>query len=188
MKFNLTKAFESILRWGKSPDEDGPISMVLLRRESRFPTLDQLRSAGERAFAISFSDDKESRHFVVQVVLFTIMKAGPHTLSFLNHKKPYGEGEFPREFGRLFPKASQRQAWAEHTAWTAVDYVKGGVDLDLEYAVLATLCAEMVDASCVGLYVPREQLFVPNDGSLRGELQRMAASRDLGVTPDRPPN
>jgi len=190
MKFNLKKAFESILRWGNSPDEDGdlPVSMVLLRRESRFPTLDQLRSAGERAFGTSFTGDKESRHYVVQVVLFTIMKAGPHTLSFLNYTKPYGEGEFPQEFGRLLPKASQRQAWTEHTAWTAVDYVKGGVDLDLEYAVLATLCAEMVDANCVGLYVPREQPFIPNDGSLLGELQRIAASRHLGVTPDRPPN
>jgi len=190
MKFNLKKAFESILRWRSSPGEDGdlPVSMVLLRRESRFPTLDQLRSAGERAFGTSFAGDKESQHYVVQVVLFTIMRAGNHTLSFLNNKNPYGEGEFPPEFGRLLPKASQRLAWGEHTAWTAVDYVKGGVDLDLEYAVLATLCAEMVDASCVGLYVPREQLVVPNDGSLRDELQRMAASRQLGVTPGRPPN
>jgi hypothetical protein len=78
--------------------------------------------------------------------------------------------------------------WAEHRAWTAVDYVKGGVDLDLEYAVLATLCAEMLDVNCVGLYVPREQSLIPSDGSLRGDLQRMAASRHLGVTPDRAPN
>jgi hypothetical protein len=96
MKFNLRKAFESILRWGNSPDEDGdlPVSMVLLLRESRFPTLDQLRSAGERAFRTSFTGDEESRHYVVQVAVFTIMKAGPHTLSFLNYTKPYGDGSF----------------------------------------------------------------------------------------------
>jgi hypothetical protein len=156
--------------------------MVLLLRESRFPTLDQLRSAGERAFGTSFTGDKESQHYVVQVVLFTIMKAGPHTLSFLNYTKPYGEGDFPQEFGRLLPKASQRQAWAEHTAWTAVDYVKGGADPELEYGVLAKLCAEMLDDNCVGVYVPREQSFIPNDSSLRGELQRISASRHLGVT------
>jgi hypothetical protein len=171
MKFSLKRAFESILRWGEQADQEGdlPVSMVLLLRASRFPTLDQLRSAGERAFGTPFTDDKESRHFVVQVALFTIMKAGRHTLSFLNYTKPYGEGDFPQEFGRLLPKASQRQAWAEHTAWTAVDYVKGGVDLELEYAVLATLCAELLDANCVGLYIPREQNFIPNDGSLMGD-------------------
>jgi hypothetical protein len=82
MKFNLKKAFESILRWGEAPDQDGenPVSMVLLLREPRFSTLDQLRSAAERAFGTSFSGDKESRHYVVQVVLFTIMKLA-HTRS-----------------------------------------------------------------------------------------------------------
>jgi hypothetical protein len=80
------------------------------------------------------------------------------------------------------PKASQRQAWAEHTAWTAVDYVKSGIDVELEYAVLAKLCAEMLDTNCVGLYMPREGSFIPNDGSLLEELRRRAASRHLGVT------
>jgi hypothetical protein len=190
MKFNLKRAFESILRRGEPADKEGalPVSMVLLLREARFPTLDQLRSAGERAFGTPFNDDKESRHFVVQVVLFTIMKADRHTLSFLNYRKPYGEGDFPQEFGKSLPKANQRQAWAEHTAWTAVDYVKGGVDLELEYAVLATVCAEILDPNCSGLYIPREQSFIPNDGSLTGELQRVAMSRPLGVTPDRAPN
>jgi hypothetical protein len=181
MRFKLKGAFESILRWGDAPDKDGdgPVSMVLLLREPNFLTLDQLRLAAERAFDTSFTGDKESRHYVIQVVLFTIAKAGPHSLSFLNYKKPYGDDA--DGFGRLWPKASQRQAWAEHTAWTAVDYVKGGADLELEYAVLAKLCAEILDVNCVGLYIPGKRTFIPNDDYLRGKLQRMAASRLLGV-------
>jgi hypothetical protein len=181
MKLNLKAAFESILRWGESPDKgaDFPVSMVLLLRESKFLTLDQLRSAAERAFGTSFAGDKESRHCVFQAVLFTLMKAGPHTLSFLNYTKPYGDDS--QEFGKAMPTGSQRQAWAEHTAWTAVDYVNGGIDPELEYAVLAKLCAEMFDANCAGLYVPRERMFIPNDGSLLPELQRTAATRRLGV-------
>jgi hypothetical protein len=181
MRFNLKEAFESILRWGHHPDKDGdnPVSMALLLREPKFSTLDQLRLAAERAFGTSFTGDKLSRHYVVQVVLFTIMKAGPHSLSFLNYRKAYDDDS--PSFGSSLPKASQRQAWAEHTAWTAVDYVKGGADLELEYAVLAKLCAEMLDINCVGLYVPGKQAFIPNDDSLRRELQRMAASRPLGV-------
>jgi len=181
MKFNLKKAFESILRWGDSHNEDSdlPVSMVLLLREPKFSRLDQLRSAGERAFGTPFSDEKESRHFVVQVVLFTIMKVGPHSLSFLNQTRPYGDDA--SNFGKSLPQAIQRQAWAEHTAWTAVDYVKGGADRELEYAVLANLCTEMLDANCVGLYVPGKRTFIPNDTWLREYLQSVAASRPFGI-------
>jgi len=181
MRFNLKGAFESILRWGGGPNKRGndPVSMVLLLREPKFSTLDQLRLAGERAFGTSFTGDKESQHFVIQVVLFTIMKAGPHSLSFLNYRKPYGDDSC--ELGKSWPKPSQRRAWADHTAWTAVDYVKGGADLELEYAVLAKLCAEMIDVNCVGLYIPGKRTFIPNDDYLLGKLQRMAASRPLAV-------
>jgi hypothetical protein len=182
MKLNFKNAFEAILRRGETPDKDGalPVSMVLLLREPRFLTLDQLRSAAERAFGTSFAGGKESQHCVIQAVLFTLMKAGPHTLSFLNYTKPYGDDS--PQFGKAMPNANQQQAWAEHAAWTAVDYVKGGVDLELEYAVLAKLCAEVSDANCTGLYVPRERMFIPNDGSLEVELQRVAGARPLGVT------
>jgi|SRR5580658_1573686 hypothetical protein len=181
MRFNLKGAFESILRWGGKADKDGdgPVSMVLLLREPKFSTLDQLRLTAEKAFGASFTGEKESRHYVIQVVLFTIVKAGPHSLSFLNYRKPYGDDSY--DIGRSWRKPSQRQAWADHTAWTAVDYVKGGADLELEYAVLAKLCAEMLDVNCVGLYIPGKRTFIPNDDYLRGKLQRMAASRPLGV-------
>lgn len=181
MKFTLKSAFQSILRWGELAHQKGdPVSMVLLLRESRFPTLDQLRSTGERAFGTPFTGDKGSQHYVVQVALLTIMKAGPHTLSFLNQTRLYGDD--PQEFENAWPSASQREAWAKHTAWMAVDYVKGGVDLKLEYAVLAKLCAEMLDANCVGVYVPGQRTFITNEGSIREELQRMTGSRQLGIT------
>jgi hypothetical protein len=188
VRFNLKGAFESILRWGEAPDKHGNdhVSMVLLLPEPTFSTLDQLRSAAERAFGTSFTGDKESRHYVIQVVLFTVMKAGPHSLSFMNYAKPYGDDS--PNFGRSLPKASQRQAWVEHTAWTAVDYVKGSVDLELEYAVLAKLCLEMLDGNCVGLYVPGKRTFIPNDEWLLEYLQRVAEARPLGVTPNKTSN
>ena len=182
MRFNLKEAFESFLRWGGSRAEHGndPVSMVLLLSEPKFPTLDQLRSAAGRAFGTSFTGEKESEHYVIQVVLFTLMKTGPHSLSFLNYTKPYGDDS--PTFGRSLPKASQRQAWAEHTAWTAVDYVKGGADLELAYAVLAKLCAAMLDVNCVGLYMPGKRTLIPNDDWLREYLQSVADSRPLGIT------
>jgi hypothetical protein len=187
MKLNLRAALDTLRRSLASPNQEKsenlPVSMVLLLRESRFLTLEQLRSAAERAFGVPFSGDLSAPHCVFQKVLFTLMKAGPHTLSFVNYRKPYGDQS--DEFGRAMPMASQRQAWAEHTAWTAVDYAKGEIDLELEYAVLAGLCAAMVDRNCVGVYVPRERMVIPNDGSLLPELYRIASLRHHGLTQDR---
>src|SRR5690242_832949 len=121
----LRAAFDSILGFFKSGRSDDPASMVLLLRSPQFLTRNQLSSAGERAFGTPFSDAKNAKHCVVQSSIFTLMKAGPHLLSFLNCTKPYGEGEFPSDFAESIPQASQRQAWAEHKAWAAVNYVKG---------------------------------------------------------------
>ena len=188
MKLNLKAAFETLRRSLESPQKQEtstpPVSMVLLLRESRFLTLEQLRSAGERAFGAPFSGDRSSSHCVFQKVLFTLMKTGPHTLSFLNYTKPYGD--HPEKFAKAMSMASQRKAWSEHTAWTAVDYVKDDTNRDrVEYAVLARLCTEMLDWNCVGVYLPRENRFIPNDGSLVPELHRIASLPDQRVTQDR---
>src|ERR1700730_18045611 len=50
-------------------------------------------------------------------------------LSFINQTRPYGDDS--SNFEKSLSKATQRQAWAEHTAWTGVDYVKGSAHLDL---------------------------------------------------------
>ena len=184
MKLNLKAALESLFRSLQSPKETEkcslPVSMVLLLRDPRFPSLEQLRAAAEAAYGVAFSRDKATRYCVFQQVLFTLMNAGPHTLSFLYYTKPYGDNV--DDFGRAMPKASQREAWAKHTAWMAVDYVRGGTDPELEYCVIAKLYAEMLNDNCVGVYAPTEQSFIPNDGFLREELRRIAASRHLGVT------
>jgi hypothetical protein len=104
------------------------------------------------------------------------MKVGPHRLSFLNFTKPYGDSlEISERFGKAMPKESQRTAWAQHTAWIAVDYVGGSLDADFKYAVLSKLCTQMVDSNCVGVYIPGYQVFIPNDGSLLPALQRLSS-------------
>jgi len=83
------------------------------------------------------------------------MKLAPTRL-VSDYTKPYAK-RFPEEFGNR----CQRQvngSVGERTAWTAVDYVKVGTDLELEYGVLCKLCAEMLDANCAGLYLPRDKV------------------------------
>jgi hypothetical protein len=181
MQFNLRAALNALLRladpgprWEAS---DEPVSLVMLLRESRVFGLDRLRRAGESAFGVPFSDDSESKYFVIQKVLFTIMKVGPHALSFLHYTKPYST----QEFGASMPMESQRQAWAQHTAWEAIDYVKSGKNLDLEYAILARLCLQLADGNCVGVYLPRESIFVPNDGPMLPYLHRVASAYPVSI-------
>jgi len=58
--------------------------MVMLLRRSDLFRADELRSAAERAWHRSFSsEDKKSKHCVVQEGSVTLMKAGPHLLSLL---------------------------------------------------------------------------------------------------------
>jgi hypothetical protein len=135
----LKEALESILNFGKGgrgPSEP-PASMVLLLREERFPRLEQLRQVAERAFGTPFSLDKASRHSVYLQVLFTLMRVGPHTISFMFYTKPYGEDS--PELGKSWRLPSQRRAWTEHTAWIAIDYVKGEIDFESRYALLANV-------------------------------------------------
>jgi hypothetical protein len=178
----LKEAFESLLQMGKPSRKigDTPVSIVLFLREQHFPTLEQLRLAAERAFRRSFSGDKKSQYCVYQQVLFTLARIGPHTLSFLCYTKPYGADD--PEFGIVLPLASQRRAWAEHTSWIALDYVKGDAAIDSQYVVLARLCAELCDVNCIGLYLPREKTFVPGEESVRGQLSKIIAHRDVNVT------
>jgi hypothetical protein len=179
MKLNLKAAFQSLLQMGKrgddGSDDDGPVSIVLLLRESRVTSLERLRLACTNAFREPFSSESSGRYFVVQKVIFTIINAGPHALSFMHYSKPYGEDR-SREFLNSMRLPSQRKGWAEHTAWEAIDYVKSRGNLDLEYAVLAKLCAELVNENCTGAWLPKHQMMIPNDGSLATYLQRAGSS------------
>jgi len=185
MGINLRAAFQNLGRsLGKSNEansrEDvntGSKSMVLLLRQPSFLTLERLREAGSQVFGAPFSDDQRDTHCVVQRAMITSMVAEPHKISFLHYSRPYGDSpEHSREFGRAMATESQRQAWAEHNAWTAVVYVAGIVEFDLAHALLARLCAQVVDDNCAGVYMPGGRVFIPNDGSLLPALEQLGSA------------
>lgn len=130
---DLKEAVESLLHMGKSkpPQGEDPISLVLLLQQPRFPSLDQLREAAARAFGVTFASDRNSRHSVYQRgVIFTLANVGSHTLSFLSYTQPY----CGQELAGAMQRTDQRNAWNQHTAWIAVDYAKGEVNLNLRRA------------------------------------------------------
>jgi hypothetical protein len=178
----LKEVFESILNFGKAgkkPSAPPPASMVFLLREERFPKLEQLRQAAERAYGVNFSLDKNSRHCVYTQVFFTLMRVGPHTLSFMFSTKPYGSNS--DVLGKSWRLPDQRTAWAQHTVFMAVDYAKGETDFESRYALLARLCRELYDANCLGIYLPRERAFVPGEKSVWEMFHRIITARDVDV-------
>jgi hypothetical protein len=109
------------------------------------------------------------------------MKAGPHALSVFHNSKPYFDDD-PKENVNWLPHLSQRQAWINHSAWVAVDYLNDGVRVELGYAVLSNLVAEMLDGNCTGVYIPQQRSLIPNDESLYLELHKLASACESGVS------
>jgi hypothetical protein len=153
------------------------ISIVLLLRKPYPFTKEELRAAAENAWRVPFAGDPDTKHFVMPAGKVTLVKSGAHLLSVLAVPKPYFDD--PEEVSKDLPEGNLRNAWAEHRAWIAVDYVKGGRNIEMEYAVIARLVTEMLDllgSNCTGAYIPAEEALFVNDLSLHAELERIAGN------------
>jgi hypothetical protein len=183
---NLKRTVQRMIpmRW-RRVGKDDPLSMVLLLRTPHFFRDDELRSAAERAWRVSFAGGPGSLHAVAQSKPATLLKAGPHLLSLFHYPKPYFDN--PGSNVDWLPQTSQRRAWAEHTACVGVDYMNPETDVELGYCVLAKLVAEMLDENCTAVYIPREIILIPHDQSLYTELLRMASTRDPGIVTGKKP-
>jgi hypothetical protein len=156
--------------------------MVLLLRKPQFFSAEELRLAAERAWHTSFAGGKkESKHCVVQSGKITMMKAGPHLLSFFCSPAPYIENH--KDNIDWLPQPVQREAWLQHTACIGVSYLNPDVSVQLGYCVLSRLVAEMIDANCTGVYMRREPSLAPNDESLYLELHRLGSACESDVKP-----
>jgi len=166
------------MRWQRLSKKE-PLTIVLLLRKPHFFHAEELRLAAERAWSTSFDGGEGSMHCVVQNGPITLMKAGPHLLSFFHYPKAYVDD--PKENTDWLRQLSQRRAWIEHTACVGVDYMNHDTDVELGYCVLSKLVGEMLNDNCTGVYVPRESTLIPNNRSLYRELQKIASSRESGV-------
>ena len=186
IKLNLRAGLAALMsglgRKEDAPTESEPSSIVLLMMASEFPNLKQLSASAERAFNVPFAAENATNYCVFQKRLFTLMRIGPHVLSFMFYTKPYFE-DHP-DFVRTLPLPAQRAACEKHNAWLAMNYAKGPGSEDIQYAVLSRLGIGLLNANCTGAYVPGEQLLIPNDGSLLRALQQNASTvGDLRLPP-----
>jgi hypothetical protein len=148
--------------------------MILLLRNPHVFTAEEIRSAAERSWAISFSPIEGSTRQIIETDDAIFLEAGSHRLSFVNYPKPYEEK--PQENLSWLPKVSQQRAWAEHTACCWVNYMTAGTDLELAHCVLAKVVAELLDDNCTGVYIPSEWSLIPAE-SASLDLRNMGSSR-----------
>jgi hypothetical protein len=182
--WNLKRIFRRFfpMRW-RRVGQDKPISMVLLLRKPHRFSEEELRTAAEKAWGVSFAGINGSTRTVTQSEDSTSLQAGSHLLSFRNSSRPYVDK--PEDDVNWLPRASQQRAWAEHRACIWVDYVTPGTDVELAHCVLSGLVARLIDENCTGVYAPSEDSLIPADESLYEDLQKMASYRDQGVVPAR---
>lgn len=157
---------------GRSPQ---PVSMVLLLRSSISLNKVKLSAAVEKAWNISLADP-DSDNFVTQSGDKGLIYIKPHFIGLLNSPKPYLNVD-PNKHARTLLQPSQQKAWSEHHAWISLDYLRGNIDPELEYSVLARLASGMLDDNCAGLYIPQESSFMPHDASLLNTLEQISAAR-----------
>ncbi len=149
-----------------------PISMAVLQSTKHIYSDDELRAAGERGWGIPFDGVGSKVHFVAKNGLVTMVKAGPHVINLFYLNSPMVENPVAND--AWLPQEVQRVAWRDHVACVSFDYLNRGERVDVAYAVLAKLLAELVGNECAAVYIQRENVFLPNLPTMRGELREQA--------------
>lgn len=180
---DLISAYKRLIpkRWRRLSKKD-PTSVVMLLRTPHFVDKEELMAAAERAWHTKFdTGDPDSKNLIAQKGFVTLIKAGPHLLNVLHQNRSYGGDGGPPQNADWLPRPEQKQAWLQHAAWSAIDYMGRDADLELAYCVLFKLVAELIDGNCTGIYVPGESMLSPNDQLLYLRLQKIAGSRNPGI-------
>jgi hypothetical protein len=159
---------------GKNPEEqEMPYSIVLLLREPHFFTEVELLAAGERGWDKCFDGKADPMYFVVQKETVTMLKAGGHVVQLLHAEQPY-LGDKRKASDRL-PRKEERLAWMAHTAWAALDLWDRKPSKEAAYAVLARFAVPLTDANCCAVYLPKDNVLMPNDGAAEEGLRMLVA-------------
>ncbi len=154
------------------PDAESPYSIVLLLREAHRFTAEELQIAAETAWGRRFDGVEDPMFFVFQQGEFTIVKPSYRVISVVRQTQPYlPHSEITTQF---LPQPEQRKAWLHHQAWSSLDLLKSEeLPPDDAYKILAKLALQLVSVNCTGIYLPKNNMFMPNDGTAEEGLYRM---------------
>jgi hypothetical protein len=156
----------------KQTDDDMPYSIVMLLRSPFAMSKEILEIAASKAYGMPYDGSKEM-YFVGWNPRLKMVKAGASLISLLEVEEPYlGD---PTDVAQGFKDERLGSAWSEHQTWAAFDLMNREVPKKQAYTVLAKLVAELMDARCAGIYLPKENEFTVQDyGAAADHLRRLA--------------
>ncbi len=162
MRYVLWMGFLDALRGllrKKRDDDDMPYSIVMLLRSPFAMTKEVLEEAASKAYGVPY-DGSHDMYFVFWSLQLKMVKAGGSAITVLEISKPYLEA------AQSFRDERLSTAWNEHRAWAAFDLQNREIPKEQAYKLLAPLVAELLDARCAGIYLPKENQFtIQSDGS-----------------------
>jgi hypothetical protein len=159
-------------RWQRTTRAE-PLSMVLLLRKPHPFSAEELQLAAERAWRMSFAGKEDnSKHCVVRARTHSAFSITPNRTLAMT----------PKKMRNWLSHPSQRQAWINHSAWAGLNDLNHTVRVELGYAALSKLVAEMLEGNCTGGYIPQRSSLLPNDESLYVGLQKWLPFVNLAST------
>ncbi len=153
----------------KKENSGDPCSIVMLLREPHFFLAGELELAGERGWGKRFDGKEDPMYFVSQSGTVTMMKVGRHVVHIIHADQPYLDN--PQEVAKQLPQPEQRKAWLDHKAWAALDLLNDDVPKAEAYATLAQFALQLGDSNCSGIFFPKENVMMPNDGTAEEGLR-----------------
>jgi hypothetical protein len=150
-------------------EQEMPYSVVLLLRSYMPLSEHELQLAAEQGWAMSFDGKRDPMYFVTASERHGFVKAGKYVIKLLSISLPYlGD---PDEIAEQLPRQEQRSAWRDHRAWFALDLWNPDIAKADAYEVLARLSIPLLNDQCCGVFLPKEEIFMPNDGTAQEGLQ-----------------
>ena len=150
-------------------EQEMPYSVVLLLRSYLPLSEHELQLAAEQGWAMSFDGIRDPMYFVSVAGTHGFVKAGRYVIKLLSISQPYlGNVD---EIAEQLPRQEQRSAWRDHRAWLALDFWNPGMAKTDAYEVLARLSIPLLSDQCCGVFLPKEEIFMPNDGTAQEGLQ-----------------
>lgn len=151
-------------------------TIVLLQRCPQFFSKPEVEKMAEKGWGKRFDGQEDPMYFVVQNGGFTMIKAGIYVVSLQQVGSPYLGN--PTEVALQLPREEQRAAWREHTGWISFDLLNEEITKKDAYAALAKFALHFGDEDCTAIYLPEQEVLMPNDGTAEEGL-RMLLRKEL---------
>jgi hypothetical protein len=155
-----------------------PRSIIFFQRRPHVFSEAELQTAGERGWRKRFDGVEDPMFFVsYQPPILVIVKAGRYVIRLTHIMGRYVDDD-ELALSQL-PKDEQKKAWREHHGFVHLELFNDFSSSDKRipikeaFAALAQLALQLGDTNCTGVYIPGENIMMPNDGTLEEGLRMM---------------